>query len=1021
MKRKSRAVFNKAKTFAMLMLVAVFALLSFAYGPVGGLGRINAQVESAVADTAGDGTESAEKIDVELTVYYYSKTGNYNGHNMWLWEDNGGDGSKYKHDFDEGTVEVDGYPGKQWKKLTETIHNVDMSIAAPIGAIIRKTKDGNEWGLQTSNLMLDGSHIKDGKLNVYIVQLSEDKSSISVSVFYNAEDAMANKITRAFFNSLTRVRVETGMAITDKSVFKLKDAEDNVYGTLDCSDAANASVVGAAAFNLVLDSAFEIDFGKKYRVVDDPAAPFDTDSNFTEKEVSFTTLFDMDAFSDFEYSGTLGAEYSAAQTKFTVWSPYATEMKLNIYAAGEGGTATSYDMRAGEKGTWTYTLTGDQNGKYYTYTVINGSSQREIVDPYARSAGRNGKRGMILNLAATNPDGWETHSKPAPRGSYSNAVIYEGHVRDLTIHESSNVTAANRGKFLGLTESSATNGGKTTPLDHIKALGVTELHILPMFDINSVDEYSGNAEYNKKGEYNWGYDPLNYNVPEGSYSSDPTDGAKRVNELKRMIMALHEAGIRVIMDVVYNHVADANGSNFQALMPNYYFRTNADGSFTNGSGCGNDTASERTMYHKFMVDSVNYWADEYKIDGFRFDLMGLHDTLTMNEIYDTLAVKNPDIMVYGEGWEMGNMAETSEKKKADMFHAADMPNIAFFNDITRDALKGGGFGQAITSRGYIEGNLKEAAIYVGAVGGTNNAGAGYNTLSKTAFATNPTQNINYVSCHDNSTLWDKINACAIDADDGLRKAMNRLAAAAVFTSQGPTFFLAGEELLRSKPTTKENDYDNRPEKWLDRDYYFADNSYKSPDSVNAIDWSLAQTNADMVEFYTQLIALRKNSPQFRLTTKQQIDTCLTIADEYLMNGVASYAVKDPASDEYAVVLFNATANAVDVLVPDGEYSVYVNGARADGTTPISEFKGSSFNVGAFSAVVMKGELSADKVSAWKELVTTPKPGPSEPTAPAENDNLGLVLGLSIGIPVAVLAIGGIVFYVLYSKKKKSKG
>ncbi|MDE7107089.1 MAG: type I pullulanase, partial [Clostridiales bacterium] len=352
-------------------------------------------------------------------------------------------------------------------------------------------------------------------------------------------------------------------------------------------------------------------------------------------------------------------------------------------------------------------------------------------------------------------------------------------------------------------KASEDNGNKKTPLDYIKELGVTEVHILPMFDFATVKETFNEAEFDGENQYNWGYDPLNYNVPEGSYSSDPANGAVRVKELKQMVMALHEAGIRVIMDVVYNHVSNAGNSNFEALLPDYFFRTDNTGKRTNGSGCGNDTASERYMFRKFMVESVNYWADEYKLDGFRFDLMGLHDTVTMNEIYDTLYEKNHDIMVYGEGWKMGTMVETKEMKAANMYNAALMPNIAFFNDVTRDALKGGGFGAPMSMRGYSEGSKNDPAVYIGAVGATANSDAGYRVIGKSSFATNPTQNINYVSCHDNTTLWDKINACSLSDDVATMKAMNRIAATAVLTSQGPTFFLAGEEMLRSKPVDKD--------------------------------------------------------------------------------------------------------------------------------------------------------------------------------------------------------------------------
>ena len=692
---------------------------------------------------------------------------------------------------------------------------------------------------------------------------------------------------------------------------------------------------------------------------------------FADAHINPYKLYDTAEFKRrYTYDGPLGARWTTQKTEFTVWAPLYSSVNVAIYNAGDGDeTPVEYVMEKGEKGEWTATVTGNLDGKYYTYKLIDKHGNvKEIVDPYARSAGRNGKRGMILDLASTDPDGWKTHSRPAARGSYCNAVIYEAHIRDLTIHSSSNVSAPNRGKFLGLTEkASEANGNKKTPLDYIRELGVTELHILPMFDFATVKEDFSYATYNKECEYNWGYDPLNYNVPEGSYSSNPIDGKVRVNELKKMIMALHEAGIRVIMDVVYNHVHDAAGSNFEALAPGYFFRTHNDGTLKNASGCGNDTASERAMYRKFMIDSVSYWADEYKIDGFRFDLMGLHDAVTINKIYDTLALSNPDIMIYGEGWVMDSLVETDDMKAANMYNAALMPNIAFFDDATRDTLRGGGFGQPITVPGFIAGNKNNPAVYMGAAGGTCNNAAGYGKTGKRPFAVSPTQNVNYVSCHDNPTLWDKINASTPGVDESTRRAMNRLAAVAVLTSQGPSFFLAGEEMLRSKPTAEHNSYNNNPERWADSDYCFAENSYMSPDSVNAMDWGLCQTNSDMVEFYKQLIALKKNSPMFRIPDKAELDECLKIADTRFDDGIAAYAVKDAGSDEYAVVLFNATAAAADVPIPQGEYKVYVNGAKANAVTALSSFVGDKFTVGAFSAVVMKGVTGDNSITAWIKL------------------------------------------------------
>ncbi|MCH5156110.1 MAG: type I pullulanase [Clostridiales bacterium] len=1008
--KKLRHFGSVANAFKTAMMFVLIAAIVFVALPLGSFGRRSAPVPVAEESTPAPQPRAEEKASVQLTVYFYSleySVGSY-PFNLWIWAF-GQNGKRYDFDEDESLR------GVTWKKVTATVENIDLSdpTADAIGVIYKHGTDADkEWGFQTANMMIPVSKVVGNQLTIYLVNGDEE-------IYYDVEEAdLSTKFKEVKFNYLTnkyRVQFNTGAAkLTENTVLKILDSEEGEHGTLDCTTTAGATSVGKNTG--YIDFVGEFDFGETYKLVDRST---DEQTRFASCTINKIPLYDNAVFTEaYNYTGTLGAEYSSSQTKFTVWAPTTKAVMLNIYEAGEGGAPTDQvPMTKGTKGEWTATITRDLDGKYYTYTV-NG---KEIVDPYARSAGRNGKRGMILNLAATNPEGWENHHRPNARGSYSNAIIYETHIRDITINPNSNVSEANRGKFLGLTESaSAANDNKMTPLDYMKDLGITEVHILPMFDFATVDESFNTATYDGENEYNWGYDPLNYNVPEGSYSTNPADGAVRVNELKQMIMALHKADIRVIMDVVYNHVSSASDSNFEALVPGYYFRTNNDGSLKKASGCGNDTASERAMFRKFMVESVNYWAKEYKLDGFRFDLMGLHDTITMNEIYNTLARNNPDtdIMVYGEGWRMSSLVETSDMKAANMYNSSLMPNIAFFDDVTRDGIKGGGFNQPMTSRGFAQGSRNESSVYIGAVGGTANNDAGYRVLGQSAFATEPTQNISYVSCHDNSTLWDKINACSLSDNLADMKAMNRIAATAVMTSQGAVFMLAGEEMLRAKITTENNDYDNRPEKYLHEDKYFADNSYKSPDSVNAIDWSLVQTNADMVEFYKQLILLRKNSPMFRITKKADLDKCVKIVDANMSDGIASYAVKDPNSNQYAVLLYN-NSNAEHVIdVPNGEYGVYVNGAQASGTTPLSMFSGDKFTVAPYSAVVMKGTLDEKQIKDW---IQTVKPEAAKPASKTDNDddgNLGLALGLGIGIPAVVLIAGGVVFGMMYGKKKK---
>ncbi|MDE6293642.1 MAG: type I pullulanase [Clostridiales bacterium] len=780
---------------------------------------------------------------------------------------------------------------------------------------------------------------------------------------------MANSIFSAMFIDFSTVSIRTDHKAPESSVFTVRDGDGNALPIVASHSEADTVV------SVKLDC--EIDPKKSYTVIDESGY-------FAAAPIRMYRLFDTQEFGDrYNYDGVLGAEYSKAQTKFTVWSPCATAMKLNIYATGEGGEATVYDMTAGEKGTWIFTLDGNQNGKYYTYTVVNGDTEKEIVDPYARSGGKNCARGMILNLTSTNPKGWSAQNMPALDGNTS-AVIWEAHVRDVTIHESSGVSEKHRGKFLGLTETGTKNKhGNPTALDYIKELGVTAVHFQPLYDFASVDENFNVATYNKEGEYNWGYDPLNYNMPEGSYSTNPSDGAVRVNELKQMIMALHNAGVQVIMDVVYNHVFSAKDSNFEALMPEYYFRRTESSEFSNGSGCGNETASERYMFRRFMIDSVKYWMTEYKIDGFRFDLMALHDTDTMNMLYAELAAINPDVIVYGEGW-TASATPLPEQKRASLANAKNTPNIAYFDDVIRNALRGDNFDKH--GKGYVQGvNSYCKDVYVGVYGATNN------------FSDSPSQNINYVCAHDDSTLWDRLNA-SVNMDKATLKCMNRLAATAVYTSQGIAFMLAGEEMLRSKPTKADNKYDNRPTPYITKgNYYFSDNSYRSTDSTNAIDWNLTGENSDMIDFYKALIEIKKTWRHFRLSTKKQVDSCVTVRGD-TVGGVIAYAVKDPDGDTYAVVLLNNAGNAVNVSVPDGKYDVYVNGNTASADI-LATFDGDTFTVGARSAVVMKGELTEEAVINWIYNVNPLDDGVS----------LGHALELGLGIPSVMLVTDGVVF------------
>ncbi|MDE5593282.1 MAG: hypothetical protein K2I75_05050, partial [Clostridiales bacterium] len=638
MKKIFKAGVDKCKQLLLLLIAVAVAVMAMPIGLIGSSRGVSAEVVTGEHDGESPNVTTSAGDSYKLTLNYYRAKGDYTGWNLWAWSTGVG-GKQYNAETVkyEVTDKTGATTETNWLKFTVEMDNVTLDGEKVMGIIVRRSQGTNDWAEKAvdKDIWVPLSNFNaEGEATIYMAD--------SINELYeNAQDAYDNKVIRKMtgvtFRSFTTLRATFNTTVTENSVFVVKDSANNVLRTLvpkaadEEADKTKNFAVGSTYIDFDLGDDFEIDFGEVYTVYDEPAGDFDPEINYPAKEAIAYSLYDTDKFNElYAYEGTLGAQYSAEKTVFTTWSPMAKSAKVVLYAAGEGGEPIDeIEMEKGEKGSWTATVEGQNlNGIYYTYKVENSKGTvKEVVDPYARSAGRNGKRGMILDLTATNPEGWENHSRPAKRGSYSQAVIYEAHIRDLTMDENSNVSAAHKGKFLGLTETS-TDATKKTPLDYIKDLGITELHILPMFDINSVDEYDGEATYDKDGEFNWGYDPLNYNVPEGSYSTNPANGAVRVNELKQMIKALHEAGIRVIMDVVYNHVADVEGSNFQALMPGYYFRTYSDGSWKSASGCGNDTASERAMYRKFMVDSVNYWADEYKIDGFRFDLMGLHDAIT---------------------------------------------------------------------------------------------------------------------------------------------------------------------------------------------------------------------------------------------------------------------------------------------------------------------------------------------------------------------------------------------------------
>lgn len=644
-----------------------------------------------------------------------------------------------------------------------------------------------------------------------------------------------------------------------------------------------------------------------------------------EYKIVTSNIYSTEQFEkEYTYSGTdLGAVWTAEKTTFKVWAPTAEKVKVNLYREGTPGVedlTEQLKMQPGEKGVWAAEKTGDLNGVYYTYEVTVGGETVEACDPYARTTGVNGERAMVLDLKSTDPEGWEEDSDPNAGLAVTDAFIYELHVRDLSMDKSSGIQ--NAGKFLGLTETGTkTPGGIATGVDHMKELGITHLHLLPFYDYGSVDETKTD-----KPQFNWGYDPVNYNVPEGSYATDPYHGEVRVKELKQTVQSLHRNGISVVMDVVYNHVHNAEEFCFNRLVPGYFSRINADGTYSDGSGCGNDTASERSMVKKYIVDSVCYWADEYHIDGFRFDLVGLLDTQTVNEIVTQVHKNHPNVIFYGEGWSLDTKMTKEGYLPATQTNSKETPGFAYFSDTIRDLIKGHVFDT--TEKGYV----------TGAAGLEKEMEKCFMGLPD--WCQTPTQTVNYASCHDNMTLMDRIARGTPGAKREDHIKMNNLAAVIYMTSQGIPFLQAGEEMLRTK---------------VDSDGNFVENSYDSPDEVNSIKWATLEEEeyAGVFEYYKGLIAFRKAHGALRLTDAKEVRSHVK-AVEGLEANVTAFAIEGGVNGETAeklFVIFNPNPARTRVRLPEGVWNVCINGEQA-GTETIETITTGTAAVSPISAMVL---------------------------------------------------------------------
>lgn len=841
---------------------------------------------TTVAATLGDASVfKADQLVIKL--HYNRPDGNYENWSVWFWAPTG-----VAVQFAEENGEM------------VATYEVEAG-ATNVGYIVRL----GDWEKKDvdKDQFIDVAAYKSGTLHVYVESGVEGHKVVEGS-----DVTMGTKITAASYDqdkkevAVTIVNPKDG--VEEAIVLKSKAGEaaiEEVTGKLD-------GITGT--YTIKLKEA--LDLAQKYQVV-------------YEGEEFSVTMPDWYSTKEFEdqytYTGNdLGSTWTKEATSFRLWAPTAEAVKVLIYGGGSKTNTQlleTVEMKADVNGTWVAKADGDWNGKFYIYEVIIDGQKVEACDPYAKATGVNGERAMIIDLDSTNPEGWDKDKNPNADITINDAIIYELHIRDLGTDENSGIK--NVGKFLSLTEHGTTTpGGVKTGIDHIKDLGITHLHILPMYDYGSVDEMSSD------GQFNWGYDPKNYNVPEGSYSTDPYNGAVRVNEAKQMVQSLHNDGISVVMDVVYNHVYDAGSFCFNKIVPGYFSRINANGSYSNGSGCGNDTASERAMVKKYIVDSVVYWADEYHIDGFRFDLVGLIDTVTINEIMEEVHKIRPDVIFYGEGWTMSTDVTKDGYDMTTQVNSQKVPGFSFFNDTIRDALKGSVFEN--TATGYVS----------GAIGHKDTIAECFYGLAR--WCKTPAQTINYASCHDNNTLWDRLQASRTDASKEDLIKMNNLTAAIYMLSQGTPFIHAGEEMLRTK---------------VNEDGSFNHNSYNSSDEVNMIRWSTLEdaTYMDVVNYYKGLIDFRQAHAALRMTTAEDVAAHITTLKD-TPDEVNAFVITGGMKGENAdaiCVIFNPNPAEAKVTLPEGNWNIYINGEDA-GTTKLGTASG-EVTVGAISAMVLVQE------------------------------------------------------------------
>lgn len=927
---------------------------------------------------------SAANTRNKLIVNYFRYFGHNEQHTAWIWQYSPNDGhGETDHIFQKSTD-----PNNRWMTVEVDLKNDPRYNGSDILGIIIKKGVGWDGAREPGgDRLIDLSRVTftAGVGNVYFVQ--ED-----ATIYYDINEADTNdKVLDAYFDANKGINIYA-TAFPTKTVVYADGVQVKEFG--------QESVY---RYRVLLD---QFDITKKYEI----ELHFGTkiSSRYT---VSLRKLYETQIFEEaFHYDGDLGVIYSKEKSTFRLWSPISEEVNLLLY--NQGHPLFDKDGKSNEeklpyeklqmtnigKGTWEVTVNSDLAGKYYTFEASYNNQTHEFVDPYAYSTGANGLRAQVVDFSKTNPKGWAYDSRPNTISKMTDYILYELHVRDLTTHQTWGGNPEYAGTFMGVAQSGTTytdeNGlTVTTGLDHLAELGINAVHFLPIFDYGYVDETRLKDDaYMKINGFNWGYMPYNFNTPEGTYSTNPFDGYVRVKELKEMVQALHNKNIRVVMDVVYNHTGETQGSQFEKSMPGYYFRQNEDGSFSNGSGTGNETASERSMFRKYMIDSLKFWAKEYNISGFRFDLMALHDVETMNQIRDAVDQIDETIILYGEPW-MGGSSPLSSSLQANKNNMSKLKdNIASFNDNTRDAIKKGWNNKSLeidtfnTIRYGVSGGVP--FDYAKAQG------------DKPTFHQEPHKIINYVSAHDDETLRDwNFNNNTTDRDT--LKLLQKQSNAFVLTSQGIPFLHAGVDFMRSKPVGPDvvATDDNRVVKGT------SGNSYNLPDSVNQLNWADKAKYYDVYDYYRHLVAFRRISPSLRLATSQEIKSRLEFINPEDTKLIV-YKIKGTETQpEILVVHTNGSFGSYTV---DKNYIRITNNlgeANAHGVSKVSA--NSKITIPTFSTLILVEDNGLFNYNPDAlPYVFSGKP----------SSNTGLIIGLIAG---GLVVAAGVVALVIVLKEKTS--